>query len=325
MKRRIRNFIFDKKQLVPTNRFFLLIFLLFFSILTQAQVRVEVDTTQIRIGEQIEYKIFVKKDTLKEVSFPVINLDSLKKLEVVESFEIDSIADEIFRKYTLTSFDSGRYMLPKQAVLVNDVQMIVDSIFIYVNTVQVDTTKQKLYAIKTIEEEPYVFDDFKAYLWWLLGLLAIMALILYFIYRKKPEKAADEILIPPFEEAKQRLKELDGKELIKQNRVKLYYVELTDIVRTFIEREMHIPALESTTDELLDIVTDFNASSKLNIPNETIFKLKKLLQEADLVKFAKSHPMANEIDLHRNDAEKIIDIIHPKLEERERKEEGNVE
>ena len=52
-----------------------------------------------------------------------------------------------------------------------------------------------------------------------------------------------------------------------------------------------------------------------------IFKLKKLLQEADLVKFAKSHPLANEIDLHRRDAENIIEIMHPKVEETERKEE----
>ena len=64
----------------------------------------------------------------------------------------------------------------------------------------------------------------------------------------------------------QRLKDLDSKELLKQDKIKLYYVELTDIVRTFIERDMNIPALESTTDELLETVTDFNSSSNFNIP-----------------------------------------------------------
>ncbi len=40
-----------------------------------------------------------------------------------------------------------------------------------------------------------------------------------------------------------------------------------------------------------------------------------LLQEADLVKFAKSKPLLNEIELHRNDAENIIDRLHPEKEE----------
>ncbi|MFD1315373.1 hypothetical protein [Namhaeicola litoreus] len=321
MEKRERNINHkDNLGLSRKNFFGALVFIFAFIYVGQAQVKISVDTTKIRIGEQIEYKIFVDKDTLKDVAFPVLNLDSLKKLEVVESFNVDSINNQIFRKYTLTSFDSGRYMLPKQGVLVNNVEVYTDSLFIDVTTVEVDTLKQKLFPIKTIEEEPYVFDDFKEYLWWLLGLLLLTLLIWYLLKRKKKSVVEKKIEIPPFEEAKQRLKELDSKNLVKQNRVKLYYVELTDIVRTFIERELNIPALESTTDELLDIITDFNASSKLGIPNETIFKLKKLLQEADLVKFAKSHPMENEIDLHRRDAENIIEIMHPKVEETERKE-----
>jgi hypothetical protein len=97
-------------------------------------------------------------------------------------------------------------------------------------------------------------------------------------------------------------------------------VELTDIVRTFIEREMNIPALESTTDELLETITDFNASSKLNIPEGTIVKLQGLLQEADLVKFAKSKPLIDEIETHRSSAEVIIDNLHPKTKEKNTEE-----
>ena len=104
---------------------------------------------------------------------------------------------------------------------------------------------------------------------------------------------------------------MDEKKLVEQNRIKLYYVELTDIVRTFIEREMNIPALESTSEELIETITDFNSSSHLNIPQETLAKLRRLLQEADLVKFAKMKPLLNEIELHRQDAETVIDVMHP--------------
>ena len=47
--------------------------------------------------------------------------------------------------------------------------------------------------------------------------------------------------------------------------------------------------------------------------------MKRLLQDADLVKFAKSKPLLNEIELHRNDAEKIIEIMHPLQKEAEKK------
>ena len=146
---------------------------------------------------------------------------------------------------------------------------------------------------------------------------------MYFVLRDKPTEEEIISRIPPFDAAKMRLKELDGKELISKNKIKLYYVELTDIVRTFIERELNIPALESTTDELLETITDFNSSSNLNIPKETMSKLQKLLQEADLVKFAKSKPLQNEIAIHRGDAERIIDVLHPiKIEEPKEEEDG---
>ena len=113
--------------------------------------------------------------------------------------------------------------------------------------------------------------------------------------------------------ALQRLNELDGKQLWQKNKIKQYYVELTDIVRTYIERELKIPALESTTDELMETIGDFNTSSSLNIPNETVDKLNNLLKDADLVKFAKFKPLVNDIELHRNSAGEIIDELHPKV------------
>ena len=144
----------------------------------------------------------------------------------------------------------------------------------------------------------------------------LAALILYLRSRKKtPEEI--EAAIPPYELALLRLKELDAKELWQKNKIKQYYVELTGIVRTYIERELHIPALESTTDELIETVTDFNSSSTLDIPEETITKLRRLLQDADLVKFAKFKPLINEIELHRQDARIVIDTMKPKRIEEE--------
>jgi hypothetical protein len=279
----------------------------------QPTVKALADTTNIRIGEQINYQISV--DHVETgVIFPKLVLDSLSKVEIVESLNIDTLKNKLIKKYKLTSFDSGRYVIPRQAVFIWNQPYFTDSIILNVATVAVDTTKQKMYPIKTIENEPYTFQDFKQYLWWILGALLLIGLILYFIFRKK--KTIEEIMakIPPYELALTRLKELDSKQLWQKNKIKRYYVELTDIVRSFIERELSIPALESTTDNLMETMTDFNASSTLNIPEETIKKLKKLLQEADLVKFAKYKPLVNEIEMHRNDVTTIIDGLHTKIE-----------
>ena len=250
--------------------------------------------------------------------FPKFESDSLNRIGVVTAHKIDSLRNQLIKKYTLTSFDSGRYVIPGQEIFIKDKRFLTDQVIIDVATVQVDTIKQPMHHIKEIQNEPYLFSDYLNYFWGLIALLIVIGLILYFVLRDKPTEEEIISRIPPFDTAKMRLKELDGKELISQNKIKLYYVELTDIVRTFIERELNIPALESTTDELLETITDFNNSSNLDIPKETLYKLQKLLQEADLVKFAKSKPLQNEIALHRGDAEGIIDVLHPiKIEPKE--------
>jgi len=286
-----------------------------FSVVAQKKptVSVEVDTTNIRIGEQINYQITVD-DAETGVIFPKLRLDSLGKIEIVESFNIDTLKNRLIKKYRLTSFDSGSYVIPKQPIYIWNQPYYTDSILIDVATVAVDTTKQKMYPIKAIQNEPYTFDDFKSYLWWILGILLLVGLVLYFVLRKKETIEEMEARIPPYELALTRLKALDERQLWQKNKIKKYYVELTDIVRSYIERELKIPALESTTDELMETMTDFNTSSSLNIPSDTIKKLQKLLQEADLVKFAKFKPLVNEIELHRNDAGEIIEELHPKIE-----------
>ncbi len=312
--------IFRKDSALSNFRFSFLISFFLIGFFANAQVSTQVDTTKIRIGEQIQYQIIV--DQIEGVQFSKFQLDSLGKMEVVTSFDIDSLKNRLVKKYALTSFDSGRYVLPGQMVTINNTKFLTDSIVFDVGTVQVDTENPQFFDIKNILDEPYTFADFIKFIWWFLAILFITGLILAYIFRKK--YTPEEIIarIPPFELAKQRLHELDSKQLWQHDKVKEYYVELTDIVRSFIEREMHIPALESTTDELLETISDFNENSKLDIPKETILKLKILLKEADLVKFAKSKPLSNEIQLHRNEAEHIIDNLHPKIVEKNTEEEN---
>lgn len=294
------------------KKFIVYIFLLF-SFATFAQVspvvKAKIDTTSIRIGEQFEFKI-----TVNETANVIIpKLENLVGLEIIEDKKIDTLNNQLIKKYILTSFDSGAYYIPQQQIFIRQKLFLTDSLLIKVASVAIDTTKQKMFPIKAIQKEPYQLDDFKPYLWYVLIALLLIGLILYFVLRKKKEIEEKIIVpaLPPFEEAIQKLHELDEKLLWQNNQVKEYYSELTEIVRAYIERELKVPALESTTDELIETLTDFNDSKSISTTKETIKKLRGLLREADLVKFAKSKPISDQIEANRKEAEEVVTELKP--------------
>ncbi|MGB5321836.1 MAG: hypothetical protein WBN12_06170, partial [Lutimonas sp.] len=106
------------------------------------QVSTKIDTTSIRIGEQFNYEIIV--DQTEDVRFPKFESDSLNRIGVVTAHKIDSLKNQLIKKYTLTSFDSGRYVLPGQEIFIKDKRFLTDQVIIDVATVEVDTIKQPM-------------------------------------------------------------------------------------------------------------------------------------------------------------------------------------
>ncbi|WP_394364902.1 BatD family protein [Polaribacter haliotis] len=273
-------------------------------------VKAEIDTTNIRIGEQFQLKISV--DETQNVIIPKLRLNGL---EVIDSTKVDTLKNSLIRRYILTGFDSGAFYIPQQQIFVKNRAYFTDSLLVNVATVAIDTTKVKKFPIKSIKKEPYTFDDFKIYFYILLAALAIIGFWIYwFVIRKRKEEieAPTYRTLPPYEEAILRLSELDEKLLWQNNKVKEYYSELTEIVRGYIERELNVPALENTTDEVLEMIRDFKKSDTIQTSQDTLDKLRSLLREADLVKFAKSKPLALEIEEDRKDAQEIVSNLKPK-------------
>jgi hypothetical protein len=290
--------------------FYILLFISTISFAQKPMVKAEIDTTNIRIGEQFQLKISV--DETQNVIIPKIQL---KGLEVIDSTRIDTIKNSLIRRYILTGFDSGAFYIPQQQIFVKNQAFLTDSLLINIATIAIDTAKVKKFPIKSIKKEPYTFDDFRIYIYLILAILAIIGFWIYWFVirkRKETEDAPTYRTLPPFEEAILRLNELDEKLLWQNNKIKEYYSELTEIVRGYIERELKVPALENTTDEVLAMIKDFKNVDSIETSKETIKKLKDLLQEADLVKFAKSKPLAIEIEDDRRDAEFIIGNLKPK-------------
>ena len=294
-----------KKQI-----FYILLFISSISFSQESMVKLEIDTTYIRIGEQFQLKISVNET--QNVIIPKIELNGL---EVIDSTRVDTLKNSLIRRYILTGFDSGAFYIPQQQIFVKNQAFLTDSLLINVATIAIDTTKVKKFPIKTIKKEPFTFDDYKIYLYILLAILGIIGFWIYWFVikkRKTTEDAPTYRTLPPYEEALLKLSELDEKLLWQNNKIKEYYSELTEIIRGYIERELKVPALENTTDEVLEMIQDFKNSDTIETSKETIAKLKDLLREADLVKFAKSKPLAIEIEDDRRDAEHIIGNLKPK-------------
>lgn len=284
-----------------------------------AQVSTEVDTTKIRIGEQISYKIKVEADSSALVVFP--EGQTFLPLEAVEALEIDTTKKDtkyyLSRIYKLTQFDSGAYTIPRQKILIGDNSFFTDSLKVDVNTIEVDTTKQKLYDIKPIIE----VDKSSGNWWlWLLGILLTVALVAFllwwFIWRQKPLTEEEEIaLLPPYDRAKLALKKLDESQYLIRDEIKEYYSELTLVIRKYLDEKVYERSLESTTDELMSRLHLLKEGNQFDFSKETLNNLNTILKRADLVKFAKSAPEAALIEMDRATIEKEIEQVKAVLPE----------
>jgi len=274
----------------------------------QKQVTTSIDTTKNKIGAEFKLTLKTNVDTLSKVVFP--NAKNFGALEVVMSYPIDTIRKndryELIKKYGLTQFDSGKYMIPSVKILINKKAFLSDSIKVEVANVQVDTLKQKMYDIKDIVPANEGIGDWWKYLLLLLLISGIGAFIYWYIKIRQTKKIEEEIYKTPIEKATSLLNNLEKKELWQQGEVKEYYSQLTDIVRNYIEEAIEIPAMESTTSELIEGLKIASHKKKMKLSQETIDNLFVVLKQADLVKFAKSKPLDFEITEDRKKIERSI-------------------
>lgn len=283
--------------------------LFFIGYMTNAQVISSIDTAQIRVGEEIIYSIQVETDSTDLVLFP--EGQSFNPMEVIESYEPDTTRYQdkirLIKKYGLTQFDSGNYTLPSQRIVINNEPFNTDSVQVQVANVIVDTTQQKMFHIKpAFEVEAQDFDFYSAFQW-ILSILVFLVLGLFFyLKRKKRKREETQQQLPPYEEAIKALQELDHSFFLKNNNSKRYYTSLTEILKTYIGREVDDSALESTSKELIERLTLHKDSGNYDFDNATIKKIDKILTRADLIKFAKMKEQEGQAKVDRAVVEDII-------------------
>src|SRR6187402_84449 len=286
-----------------------LLFILFStSLFAQQKVVTSIDTTKNKIGAEFKLTLKTSVDTLSKVVFP--KLKNIGALEVIQSYPIDTIKKddryELIKKYGLTQFDSGKYTIPSIKILINNKEFLTDSLKVEVANVEVDTLRQKMYDIKEIVKAEDSIGDWWKYLLGIILILGIGAFVYWYTKIRQKKKIEEEVYKTPIEKATSLLNILEKKELWQHGEVKEYYSELTDIARNYIEEAIEIPAMESTTSELIEGLKTASQKKKMKLSQETIENLFTVLKQADLVKFAKSKPLEFEITDDRNKIQKAI-------------------
>lgn len=290
-------------------------------------VSAQLDTNQILIGQQTQLTLSASYPSGDTLSFPNIKDSISGKIVIVSeqkpdtSYENNLAVTIISKAYTITSFDSGYYAIKPFKFAHNKDSVKTEPLLLTVNTIPVDTANP-IKDINDIIPVSYtllnqLIDWLKDNYIWLgiaiiLLVLLIYALLYYLKQRKKknlqqPEKP--KIIIPPHIEAIKRLKTTEDKKLWQSDQTKTYYSEITETLRNYLEGRFNINAMEKTTDEIMQ-------GLRLKpIEQKDKNELYELFRLADLVKFAKEKPVADENESAIKDARDFVNNTKQEPEE----------
>jgi hypothetical protein len=281
------------------------------------------------IGDQVtlSFKTTVPKGA--KFTFPTPENPITQGVELVGVPYFDTLSNrdgvmEIQTNLTVTSFDSGSYVLPPLEAYLHNLDGSIDTVTfnggnLVVNTIQIDTTSFKPYDIKGQMTQPYTVKEFLPW----AGGLVLLAVLVYLLVRmikniraKRSLFGREVVADPPHIVALRSLEKIRGEKLWQNGQEKLYYTEITDTLREYLEARFGIQAMERTSGEILEAL----ANEKIE-PKE--FKeLKELLGLSDLVKFAKYTANVQENENAIPVAVRFINSTYQQELEEEKEKEG---
>ena len=293
-------------------------------------VNAYVESDSILIGKELNYTIDVNAEKVENIIFP--DSTSFVPFELISETKVDTIKqDDGFRfskKYGITSFDEGDFIIPKIKIQIGDKLFSTDSKKITVNLVEVDTTKQGLYDIKPSFDKFSSFEILKLSLKnnYPVILFMIFLVLTLFYFRSKIIEFFNPLLnikptLRPIELIKKRLSDLEKINIDTAAEIKFFYSELTFALRSFFEKEVYDKALESTTIELILKLNNLSEIKSFAITKNSINRIEDIFKRADLVKFAKYLPEKSVIkkDLKTiNEEVKLFSVLLPEPSEEEK-------
>lgn len=129
-------------------------------------------------------------------------------------------------------------------------------------------------------------------LWMMLAvvIIAILAALLIRYLLRRPKIAPPQKIIPPHEIALTALNALRERGYIERGEAGPFYVELSAIIRIYLEDRFNLRAPEQTTEEFIRASSQSNA---LSVEHRQLTQ--DFLEQSDLVKFARFEPSPDDM------------------------------
>lgn len=275
----------------------------------------DIESDSLYIGDPFHIVVEVKHAPDERIKWPQIlpsmplmqgEQRSNAVLEILDKTETDSsFADDgtvtVRRTLDATIFDAGDFTIPAWSFdlltvgseTVTEVRSTPLEVRVFAPPLDAG---DKPRDIKQPLDLP--FDWTPVLIWGLVGLGAVgAALTAWLLLRRRQarevvQEVVPKLSVPAHKTALNALRALEKDELWQRGEVKHYYTRISEILRTYLEERYNMLALESTSAEILD---ELRTYIKQDAPEYS--QLSRILETADLVKFAKTEPDA---DTHNN-------------------------
>lgn len=269
-----------------------------------ATLAIDLDHAKITIADRLTLTLSMTIDEDYQFELPGFG-EKLEQFGIVDYHTSQPVLTggnrkKISRTYILEPFLSGEYKIPPMAVLFWKMGEKTDPHKIETEELMVRVTSllpEKMAGMKIHDIVPPLPLP-RSYKMWMTagvggGVLILIILGAMILYKKKKAKnSVQKKQIPAHELAYMELSKLMEQELIEKGEIKLFYHQISDILRRYIEKRFGLCAPEQTTEEFLSslkgskgFITHYNSL------------LKSFLSGCDLVKFAEHQPSSEDIQL----------------------------
>ena len=252
----------------------------------------DVDTTLVTVGDRVRMTVTVEHAVGARVVWPD-SLD-LTPFELVGAQVVPPTTEGGRARssaiLTMAAFELGELEIPSFGVQVLGPGEAAQTL---------STDRFGIEVVSVGADESGDIRDIRGPLWmpvgvltvslWLLLVLAVLAAA-YGVYRRSRRSGEEDVeesgppLRPAHEVALDALARIEASPLLERGQVKEYHIEVSEVLRTYVEERFHVPSLEMTTREVVDGLRGVGARVQF------IDGLHRFLDQCDMVKFAKARP-----------------------------------
>lgn len=283
-----------------------------------ARAHTYVLTDSAKIGERFTIALSAEHAVDTEVVFPDPEAGSVLfgDLTVVDRGPVHVRRPSAIRRVDSVTYEVATFELDSARVPPLPIRVVARG-----DTVLVNTSSRIVPVTSVVGEkaqglrDPAALASFPRPLWaWLVLGLVVTALLagLVYAWRRRQQESAPEIPTPlvdteertPYEVATRRLRRLGQRDVADEEALKSFYVDLANILRTYLAEEFGVATLERTTGELIDVL-----ERRPDVPTQVVGRVQTVLEVADLVKFAGMRPSSEDNRMALQEARDTLDAI----------------